>query len=50
MLLHQLVKKTDLQNNILGLDSRRELQNLTDEIFNNDDLASSGQMLQQIEF
>ena len=50
MLLHQLVKKTDLQNNILGLDSRRELQNLTDEILNNDDLASLGQMLQQIEF
>ncbi|MGN0701130.1 MAG: HD-GYP domain-containing protein [Oscillospiraceae bacterium] len=42
--------KNDLQNNILGLDSRRELQNLTDEILNNDDLASSGQMLQQIEF
>ena len=42
--------KTDIQGNPRGLDDKRELQKLTDEIINNDDLASQGQVLQQIEF
>lgn len=42
--------KIDIQNNSLGLNDMHELQNLTDEIINNDDLASSGQMLQKIEY
>ena len=42
--------KNDLQNNVQSMQYKRELQNLTDEIINNNDLAASGQMLQQIEF
>ena len=42
--------KTDINGNPRGLGDKRELQKLTDEIINNDDLAASGQMLQQIEF
>lgn len=42
--------KTALQNNSLDPDDRWELQELTDEIINNDDLSSSGQILRQIEF
>ncbi|MGN0650398.1 MAG: HD-GYP domain-containing protein [Oscillospiraceae bacterium] len=42
--------KTDINGNPRGLDDTRELQKLTDEIIGNDDLAASGQMLQQLEF
>lgn len=42
--------KNDLRGNGQSLQYKRELQNLTDEIINNGDLAAPGQMLQQIEF
>ncbi|MGN1338990.1 MAG: HD-GYP domain-containing protein [Oscillospiraceae bacterium] len=42
--------KSAIQSNSLGMDDKWELQELTDEIIKNDDLSSSGQMLQQIEF
>lgn len=42
--------KNDLQNHVQSLNYKRELQNLTDEIINNSDLAAHGQLLWQIEF
>lgn len=42
--------KNDLQSNVQSMQYKREFQSITDEIINNNDLAASGQMLQQIEF
>ena len=42
--------KNDLQNNVQSMQYKREFQSITDEIINNNDLAVSGQLLQQIEF
>lgn len=39
----------ELQTNTSGIKNKREIQEITDEILNNNDLSSSGQMLQQLE-